>query len=109
LHVIEHIGLGRYGDPIDPNGSIKACKELQRVLKPNGTLYISLPIGKPRICFNAHRVHDPREVIEYFNKLDLVEFSVVDDAGDFVEKVSPNNYAEQSYACGMYVFKKKKK
>ncbi len=32
LHVIEHIGLGRYGDPIDSQGSVKAALELQRIV-----------------------------------------------------------------------------
>src|SRR3954454_20739809 len=34
LHVAEHIGLGRYGDPLDPGGTRKAADELQRVLAP---------------------------------------------------------------------------
>lgn len=54
LHVIEHIGLGRYGDPIDPKGTIKSAHELARVLSPGGHLYVGLPIGRPRVCFNAH-------------------------------------------------------
>src|SRR4051812_43996008 len=56
LHVIEHIGLGRYGDPIDPEGSARAARELARVLAPGGRLYLSVPVGRERTCFNAHRV-----------------------------------------------------
>lgn len=56
LHVIEHVGLGRYGDPLDPQGTIKACKELARVLAPGGRLYLSTPVGRARVCFNAHRI-----------------------------------------------------
>ena len=59
LHVAEHIGLGRYGDPLDPLGTRKAAAELQRVLAPGGQLLFSLPVGRPRVEFNAHRVHDP--------------------------------------------------
>jgi len=36
LHVAEHIGLGRYGDPLDPLGTQKAAAELSRVLAPGG-------------------------------------------------------------------------
>ena len=43
--VVEHIGLGRYGDPLDPGGTQKALEELKRVVAPGGDLYISLPIG----------------------------------------------------------------
>lgn len=81
LHVIEHIGLGRYGDPIDPLGSIKAAQQLQRVVSPGGSLYLSLPIGRERICFNAHRVHAPHSVLRLFAQMKLVEFSYVNDAG----------------------------
>jgi len=45
LHTIEHIGLGRYGDPIDPEGDKKACAELARVLAPGGQLLFVTPIG----------------------------------------------------------------
>jgi len=41
LHVIEHIGLGRYGDPLDPLGSVKAALELERVLKVGSKLFLS--------------------------------------------------------------------
>jgi len=34
LHVAEHIGLGRYGDLLDPLGTKKAATELSRVLAP---------------------------------------------------------------------------
>ena len=64
LHVAEHIGLGRYGDPLDPLGTKKTTKELSRVLVPNGNLYFSVPIGKPRLCFNAHRIHSTQQIID---------------------------------------------
>jgi SAM-dependent methyltransferase len=75
LHVIEHIGLGRYGDPIDPLGSRKAASELQRVLETGGKLYLSLPVGRERVCFNAHRVHAPDAVLKMFSQMTLLEFS----------------------------------
>jgi SAM-dependent methyltransferase len=56
LCVIEHIGLGRYGDPIDPNGSEKAIQELKRIVEVKGNLYVSIPLhDENRIFFNAHR------------------------------------------------------
>ena len=54
LHTMEHIGLGRYGDPIDPLGYLKGMNELQRVLKPGGKLYLSVLIGQERVEFNAY-------------------------------------------------------
>ena len=106
LHVVEHIGLGRYGDPIDPQGTAKAAMELTRVLEPEGNLYLSLPIGKPRICFNAHRIHSPKRIIELFNGLELVELSVTDDNGSFLSNVQLNESWNAEYACGMFHFRK---
>ncbi len=104
LHVAEHVGLGRYGDPLDPNGTRKAAAELQRVLMPGGQLLFSLPVGRPRVCFNAHRIHDPCDVVEMFDELQLIEFSGVDDDGLFRHDRGPGELAGARYACGMYRF-----
>ena len=106
LHVIEHIGLGRYGDPLDPNGSIKAAQELSRVLAVGGQLLIALPQGRPRVCFNAHRVHDSRQVIAMFSGLKLLEFSGVDDDGRYLENREPVALDSCEYGCGFYRFSK---
>ncbi len=107
LHVAEHIGLGRYGDPLDPDGTKKACKELARVLAPGGTLYFSLPIGKPRLCYNAHRVHSPNQILKYFHGLKLVELSGVDDLGNFKEHIDKKILDHADYGCGLFIFTKK--
>jgi SAM-dependent methyltransferase len=106
LHVAEHIGLGRYGDPLDPLGTIKACQELARVLKPGGKLYFALPIGKNSVYFNAHRVHTPANILEYFKNLKLVSFAAVGDDGHFYSSANPQDFANANYACGMFEFTK---
>lgn len=106
LYVAEHIGLGRYGDLLNPRGTQQAAAELQRVLAIGGNLYFALPVGKPRVCFNAHRIHAPEMLLEYFSGLDLVEFSGVHDDGRYVEDVSLNEFANSHYACAMFLFKK---
>lgn len=107
LHVIEHIGLGRYGDPVDPNGYERAAKELARVLAPGGTLLIGTPVGRERLCFDAHRVFDPKTVVEAFSGLNLREFNLIGDKGD---DIIPNATFEQGraceYGCGLFVFGK---
>lgn len=108
LHVLEHIGLGRYGDPIDPNGTEKAFYEIIRVLKPNGKLYVSLPIGKYRLCFNAHRIHTPNMILEYCKGLKLLDFATVDDKGLYNEKGNLKEAAKFNYGCGMFLFTKPK-
>lgn len=106
LHVIEHIGLGRYGDPIDPEGSLKGAGELQRVVSSGGKLFLSLPIGRERICFNAHRVYAPASIPAMFPRMRLVEFSYVDDSGQFREGQSVSAVGQLEYGCGMFQFVK---
>jgi len=108
LHVVEHVGLGRYGDAINPEGAKNACEELVRVLAKNGHLYFSTPIGKNRICFNAHRVHAPEMILKYFSGLKLLEFSVVDDDGKYHENVNYKKYNKINYGCGFFLFTKQK-
>lgn len=108
LHVAEHIGLGRYGDPLDPKGTQKAVTELARVVAPGGKLYFGLPVGRPQVFFNAHRVHDPRTIVQWFKDagLALHQFSAVSDRREYRHDVSPNDYADAEYACGMFCFMK---
>ncbi|HEX9983056.1 MAG TPA: DUF268 domain-containing protein [Thermoanaerobaculia bacterium] len=106
LHVAEHVGLGRYGDPIDPRGTIRAADELRRVLAPGGNLFFALPIGRPRVCFNAHRVHAATQIRDYFEGLELVEYSAVGDDGLFHERVPLEQFDRDSYACGMFWFRR---
>jgi SAM-dependent methyltransferase len=109
MHTIEHVGLGRYGDQIDPDGDIKATGELVRVVKPGGTLLFVAPVGKPRIEFNAHRVYSYEQVMDLFQGMKLQEFSLVPD--DFkkyglIKNADPAMVMDQSYACGCFWFVK---
>lgn len=106
LHVAEHIGLGRYGDSLDPLGTKKAATELSRCLAKGGNLFFSLPVGKPRLCFNAHRIHNPHRIIEYFSNLKLVELSGSTDQKEFIENIDITKLEDQKYACGMFQFTK---
>jgi hypothetical protein len=106
LHVAEHIGLGRYGDPLDPLGTKKAAAELSRCLAKDGNLFISVPVGKHRVCFNAHRIHSPKQILEYFDGLKLVEFSGTNDKKEFIRNANIEEFENQRYACGMFLFTK---
>ena len=106
LHVAEHIGLGRYGDLLDPHGTERAVQELARVLAPGGNIYFSVPVGKQRTCFNAHRIHTPGQVLEYFQALKLIGFAGVDDSGVFRQDIAPEGLANQHYSCGFFHFAK---
>lgn len=106
MHTVEHIGLGRYGDAIDPQGDIKAVNELKRITKPGGDILFVTPVGKQRIEFNAHRIYGYELVIEMFSGCELVEFALVPDGGGLIQNANPALVAEQSYGCGCFWFKK---
>lgn len=106
LHVLEHVGLGRYGDLIDPAGHEAGARELSRVLAPSGILYFSVPIGRERLEFNAHRIFAPGSVIALFPELVLEEFAAIDDSGELVEGCSPDEFLDAAYACGIFVFRR---
>jgi len=110
MHTIEHVGLGRYGDPIDPAGDLKAIEELKRVLAPGGSLYFVVPVGKPRVCFNAHRVYSYQQIEKSMHPLKLTEFSlipdVLQDGVGIIEHASPDLVQEQNYGCGLFIYTK---
>jgi hypothetical protein len=107
LHALEHFGLGRYGDPIDPMGHIKGFNNLHKMLNSGGTLYISFPIGKSEVHFNAHRVFEPREILKWADGLfDLARFDYVDDAGDLHCNTDLASPPELKYGCGIYTLRK---
>ena len=55
----EHDGLGRYGDPLDPDGDRKAVKEMWSMLRPGGHLILALPVGADCVAFYGNRRYGP--------------------------------------------------
>jgi hypothetical protein len=110
MHVIEHVGLGRYGDPLDPDGDLKAISELVRVLAPGGALLVATPVGQPRVAFNAHRVYDHEAFARYFEPLELVEFALIAEHGEggLIVAPQPERVRAEYYACGCFWFRKSK-
>jgi SAM-dependent methyltransferase len=108
MHVVEHVGLGRYGDPLQPDGDLKAASELKRVLAPGGLLLFVVPVGRPRICFNAHRVYAYEQVLSMFDGLNLEEYALLPDevSGGLVTGASAEMTNQQSFGCGCFAFRK---
>ena len=107
MHTIEHIGLGRYGDPIDPQGDLKAIAELKRVCAVGGNLLFVVPVGIPKIMFNAHRIYHPRMILDYFDNFTLENFALITDQGKYIENAEIELAESQIYGCGCYWLKKK--
>jgi SAM-dependent methyltransferase len=110
MHVVEHIGLGRYGDTLDSDGDKKAVKELKRLLSPNGNLLIVVPVGQPTINFNAHRVYSYEQILDFFQDFKLNEFSLLTDdenGAEFILNADSEMVKKQKYGCGCFWFQQK--
>lgn len=107
---IEHFGLGRYGDPIDPEACFKCFSEIQKKIKSEGSLYLSLPVGKERVEFNAHRVFYASTVIECFPMMELIEFSCAAE-GKIEYNIDIHKYDDDQhngeYRYGLFHFVKR--
>ncbi len=108
MHTVEHIGLGRYGDPLDANGDVRALAELQRVVAPGGALLLVVPVGSPRIQFNAHRIYDPQMIESALPELALHRWALLPDdpSGGLVENPARDFALDQKYACGCFWFER---
>lgn len=54
---IEHDGLGRYGDPINPNADLEFMHRAKAMLKPSGHMLLAVPIGRDALTWNLHRIY----------------------------------------------------
>lgn len=107
LHALEHFGLGRYGDEIDPNAHIKGFNNLHKLLINGGLLYISFPIGSKKTLFNSQRIFSPSEILDWSkNKFNLKQFDYINDEGELVINEDVNKVPKVSYGCGIYRLQK---
>ncbi len=108
MHTVERVGLGRFGDGIDADADLRAMAELQRVLAPGGHLLVVVPVGRPRVRFNAHRVYAAAQIVSEFDELELCEFALIPEAGpQGLVRHAPLDASEAlSYGCGCFLFRR---
>ena len=111
IHAIEHFGLGRYGDEINEKGMYEGLKNIVLMLKTNGFLILSIPLGQDTVYFNSHRIVNPYLILNFMNTLGL-------EINEFVylykgKIISTNNYEdsfnkilERRYTLGTFIMKK---
>ena len=112
LHALEHFGLGRYGDPVDPLGFKRGIANMAKLLKPNGTFYLSTPIGRERVEFNANWVFDPRNIVHSALDVGLIlqQLIVITPANgakeSSVDAKALADLALNNYQLGLFIFGK---
>ena len=101
---------GRYGDLLDPDGDLKAMGELQMVLADGGSLLFVVPVGRPKIMFNAHRIYSYEQILRYFSEIELKQFALISESKGhkgIIENASPELTKAEDYGCGCFWFQKK--
>ena len=69
----EHDGLGRYGDPLDPDGDLKAMTKVrEEILKKEGLLYFGVPVGRDTLFWNAHRMYGTKRWFRLIEGFEMV-------------------------------------
>ncbi len=75
VSTLEHIGLGRYKDPLHSDGDKEAVDEIRRILRAGGKAIITVPFGKGTIVYHKklplHRVYDSSRLAEMFSEFDI--------------------------------------
>ena len=49
---LEHDGVGRYGDPINPNADLLRMRNLKSFIKPEGHFFLAVPNGQDTLVWN---------------------------------------------------------
>lgn len=113
LHALEHFGLGRYGDPIDPDGFARGFRNMARLLRNGGVFYLSVPVGTSRVEFNGQRILDPQAIIQLAveNSLEPGELTLIREGGRLevlaADAARLSELARERYALGLFTFAKR--
>ena len=63
---LEHDGLGRYGDVLNPIGDLQSMARMLSAVKPGGFMFFGVPCCEDALYWNAHRVYGPVRYSEMF-------------------------------------------
>jgi hypothetical protein len=112
LHALEHFGLGRYGDPIDPQGYRHGFARLAALLEPGGRFYLSVPLGQARVAFNANWIFAPEQILQLAaeQNLQLRSLTLIEPGGRLQELslplMAPLEIGSAAYRLGLFVFER---
>jgi len=78
ISTFEHDGLGRYGDPINPNGDLEAMRNVRdNMLKKDGLLFLAVPVGIDQLVWNAHRIYGEKRWPKLIDGFEIIYSSDV--------------------------------
>lgn len=97
----EHSGLGRYGDPLDPFGDIKAMQQAFELLSSNGILFLAVPVGQDALIWNAHRIYGRHRL-----PLLLDGWEILEDYGFYDEILDKENIDLKKFTQPLFVLRK---
>jgi hypothetical protein len=89
---IEHDGLGRYGDPINPAGDIKTMSSFINILNPGGLMFLGVPCGLDMLYWNAHRVYGELRFPKLISQWKIVDIVNNIRSVDEIFKVHPDSH-----------------
>jgi len=83
----EHVGLGRYGDPLDPDGDLKAMRRLREWMRPFGRHILTIPIGQDAVVGHYHRVYGADRLPKLLEGYHIIEsmFWVKNERDQWIE------------------------
>jgi len=110
----EHDGLGRYGDPLSPDGDFRAMNEAHKYLNKDGILFLGVPLGQDCLVWNAHRIYGKNrlpfllkgwQLIDVFdnNNKDSLEYPFDLPLGEYVQNVMVLKKIEEDYPDDEYL------
>jgi len=112
LHAIEHFGLGRYGDTVNPQGYQIGIANMVQMLRSGGTFYLSTPIGQERVEFNANWVFDPRGIVRCAEAsgMTLQKLIIITQGNgpqeSSIDDTTLDDLALLQYQLGLFIFTK---
>ena len=113
LHALEHFGLGRYSDPLNPDGWELALANIINLLTNDGLLYLSVPLGRQRVEFNSQRIFNPHTILKFFelNSLECISFyHITNDTCHYIDLDDHSSFEHITRLdcdCGLFIAKKR--
>ncbi len=76
----EHDGLGMFGDPLDPEGDLKAMRKMKERIRPGGLLFLAVPTGRDAVKFNLCRIYGRKRLPLLMDGWDWIDSFGFDDS-----------------------------